>query len=159
MAQEPTNHPLLITNMTNQPRCRLANAQNAGACNNTTNFYCWMSCLDIPNANTAQAYINENYELYCLDPAVLAATLQVSKAVEPRNEAGATRFATNTSCLGMWQPQVPNVPSQQVIFEIKESTYEPPVLLLMHFHVHGRIPVTHKYLSDLPFPQPYASSQ
>jgi Ctr copper transporter family len=123
MEQDSPNDPRLT--MTIQPRRRLAHVENAGACNNRTNFYCWMSCLDIPNANTAQAYYNENYGLYCLDPAVLAATGQVSKAVEPCNEAGTTGLAMNTNCLGMWQPQVPNVMSQQVIVNASTSTDEP----------------------------------
>jgi Ctr copper transporter family len=122
---EPDSTPL-VTNMNAiiSTRRRLTHVENAGACNNLTNFYCWMSCLDIPNANTAQAYVSENYGLYCLDPAVLAATGQVSKAVEPCNQAGITGLAMNTNCLGMWQPQVPNVPPQQIVIVNASSSIE-----------------------------------
>jgi hypothetical protein len=124
MEQDSTHSPLVSNSMTT--RRRLAHVENAGACNNRTNFYCWMSCLDIPSANTAHAYVSENYGLYCLDPAVLAATGQVSKAVEPCNEAGITGLAMNTNCLGMWQPQVPNVPFQQVIVNASSSSTDEP---------------------------------
>ncbi|CAB9496837.1 mucin 13, cell surface associated [Seminavis robusta] len=106
------------------PRRRLQHVENAAACNNETMFYCWMSCLDIPNVENANGYISEKYGLYCLDPAVLAATGQVSKAVETCTEGGTVGGAMNTACVGMWQPQAPNVPSQEVVVEANSNQTE-----------------------------------
>ncbi|CAB9496852.1 mucin 13, cell surface associated [Seminavis robusta] len=112
------------TTTTTTPRRRLQHVENAAACNNKTEFYCWMSCLDIPNADNANGYISEKYGLYCLDPAVLAATGQVSKAVETCTEGGTVGGAMNTACVGMWQPQAPNVPSQEVVVEANSNQTE-----------------------------------
>lgn len=109
-------------------RRRLQHVENGGACNNQTNFYCWMSCLDIPEADRAQGYINEGYSLYCVDPLVLASSgNRVSKAVEPCNEAGVIGGAMNTICVGSWQPTAPGVPPQQVAVDYPEGyTVEEP---------------------------------
>jgi len=98
-------------------RRRLQHVENAGACNNVTNFYCWMSCLDIPQHEQAEGYINEGYSLYCVDPSVIAGTGKVSDAIEPCNQDGTTGLAMNTNCMGMWQPTAPGIPAQDVIVE------------------------------------------
>ena len=36
-------------------RRRLQHVDGPSACNNRTNFFCWMSCLDIPEAKSAEA--------------------------------------------------------------------------------------------------------
>ena len=91
---------------------------DASVCNNVTNFYCWMSCLDIPKADQAQGYINEGYSLYCVDPSVLAGSGgRVSDAIKPCNEQGVTGLAMNTNCMGSWQPTAPGVPAQEVLVE------------------------------------------
>jgi hypothetical protein len=96
-------------------RRRLQHVENAGACNNVTNFYCWMSCLDIPNADQAEGYLNEGYSLYCVDPSVLAATGgQVSKAQEPCTEQGIVGLAMQTNCMGSWHPTAPGAYAQTV---------------------------------------------
>jgi len=99
------------------PRRRLQHVENAGACNNRTNFYCWMSCLNIPQAEKAQGFINEGYSLYCVEPSVIAVSGKVSDAIEPCNEAGVTGLAMNTNCMGMWQPTAPGIPAQEVVVE------------------------------------------
>ena len=91
---------------TTSPRRRMQHVQNAQACNNVTDFFCWMSCLDIPNAQNAQGYLTEGYSLYCMDPAIYVSSgNQVSKAVEacPTGEH-------NPDCLGVWAITAPNVP-------------------------------------------------
>lgn len=93
-------------------RKRLQMVDDASFCNNSTNFFCWMSCLNIPEADKAQGYINEGYSLYCLDPSILASSgNRVSKAVEPCLD-GAVH---NDRCMGSWQPTAPGVPAQEVI--------------------------------------------
>jgi Ctr copper transporter family len=93
-----------------QQRRRLQHAVEPSACNNVTNFFCWMDCLDIPNHEQAAGYVTEGYSLYCLDPTILARTgNQVSKAMEPCD--GQTH---NSNCLGSWQPTVPGIAGASV---------------------------------------------
>ena len=108
------------------PRRRLQHVENAGACNNVTNFYCWMSCLDIPQADQAEGFINEDYSLYCVDPSVMAKSGKVSDAIEPCDEAGVTGLAMNSNCMGMWQPTAPGIPSQLVHVNSSASDFEEP---------------------------------
>lgn len=94
-------------------RRRLQHVENAEACNNVTNFYCWMSCLDIPQADQVKGYVNEGYSLYCVDPSVLASSgNRVSQALKPCTEAGTIGAAMNSNCMGSWQPTAPGIPSQ-----------------------------------------------
>jgi hypothetical protein len=82
--------------------------QDPSACNNSTNFFCWMQCLDVPNANQAQGYVNEGYSLYCLDPAILSSSNnRVSEAAAPCQNG----WVHNANCLGSWQPTAPGVPA------------------------------------------------
>lgn len=93
------------------PRRRLQHVQNANACNNSTNFFCWMQCLDIPSADQAQGYVNEGYSLYCLDPAILASSgNRVSNAAAPCRVG----YVHNANCQGSWQPTAPGVVSADV---------------------------------------------
>lgn len=99
-------------------RRRLQMVDDASACNNVTNFFCWMSCLDIPEAENAVGYITEGYSLYCLDPATLASTgNRVSAAQEKCNLGGVIGGSHDDSCAGSWQPTAPGVPSQEVIVD------------------------------------------
>ena len=94
------------TIQTIERRRRVQHVQNADACNNVTNFFCWMQCLDIPSAGKTAAYASEGYSLYCLDPAILAQSgNQVSKAVAPCKNG----YVHNSNCLGSWQPTAPGV--------------------------------------------------
>ncbi|GKY95769.1 hypothetical protein MPSEU_000538100 [Mayamaea pseudoterrestris] len=87
-------------------RRRLQHVQNADACNNSTNFFCWMQCLEVPDFKQAEGYLREGYSLYCLDPATLAASSnRVSAAVEPCQDG----YVHNAYCTGSWQPTAPGV--------------------------------------------------
>jgi len=91
-------------------RRRLQHVQDASACNNVTNFFCWTQCLEIPNYEQAESYINEGNSLYCLDPGILARSgNQVSKAVEP-----CTGKVHNSNCQGIWHKTSPSVPGWPV---------------------------------------------
>jgi Ctr copper transporter family len=98
-------------------RRRLQHVENAGACNNSTNFYCWMSCLDIPSHDKAPAFLKEGYSLYCVDPSIVASSGSISSAQEPCIERGVVGLAMNTNCMGMWQPSAPGVVGQEVTLE------------------------------------------
>jgi hypothetical protein len=97
--------------------------QDPSTCNNVTNFFCWMQCLEIPNADQAQGYVNEGYSLYCLDPAVLASSgNQVSEAAAPCEDG----YVHNANCLGSWQPTAPGVPAAVVNVTADPSALEQP---------------------------------
>jgi len=102
---------------TSTSRRRLQMVDDASVCNNNTNFYCWMSCLEIPHRKKAATFINDGYSLYCVDPSVMASSGDVSIAVEPCNEQGVVGAAMNTNCMGSWQPTVPGLPVQEVLVE------------------------------------------
>jgi hypothetical protein len=87
--------------------------QDPSGCNNSTNFFCWMQCLEVPNADQARGYVNEGYSLYCLDPAILATTGQVSDAASPCENG----WVHNANCLGSWQPTAPDVPAANIDVE------------------------------------------
>jgi len=89
-------------------RRRLQHVGSPSDCNNSTNFFCWYQCLDIPNADQVEGYLNEGYSLYCLDPAVLASSgNKVSSATDPCEEG----YVHNGACRGSWQPTAPGVPT------------------------------------------------
>lgn len=105
------------------PKRRRMQHQDPSACNNVTNFFCWMQCLEIPSANQAEGYVNEGYSLYCLDPAILASSgNRVSEAAAPC-EAG---FVHNANCLGSWQPTAPGVPAATVNVTADATDFEQP---------------------------------
>jgi hypothetical protein len=99
-------------------RRRLQHVDGPSSCNNRTNFFCWMSCLDIPKASNAEAYINEGYSLYCLDPSVLASSgNKISEAQKPCYEQGLLGGAMDPACMGVWQKTAPGVSAQEVYVE------------------------------------------
>eukprot|EP00977_Amphora_coffeiformis_P017380 scaffold5612_cov150-Amphora_coffeaeformis.AAC.6 len=101
----PHQHEASSTTTTH--RRRLQHVGSPSDCNNSTNFFCWYQCLDIPSADQAQGYLNEGYSLYCLDPAVLASSgNKVSSATEPCEQG----YTHNGACQGSWQPTAPGVP-------------------------------------------------
>ena len=98
-------------------RRRLQMVGSAGDCNNSTNFFCWMSCLDIPDVDRAEAYETSGYSLYCLDPSVLSTSgHNVAQAVDE-----CPNDVHNARCLGSWQFTVPGVPSSPVVYNATNS--------------------------------------
>ncbi len=106
----------------NSSRRRLQMVGGPGDCNNSTNFFCWMSCLDIPDVDRAEAYATSGYSLYCLDPSALSSSTDdtVAQAV-----AECPYGVHNAKCLGSWQISVPGVPSTPVVFNATTSGKEP----------------------------------
>lgn len=103
------------------PRRRVQHVDDASACNNATNFFCWVRCLDIPSYDQAPSYDKEGYSLYCLDPGILARSGNVvSEAVEPCGD-----FVHNSNCMGVWQPTAPGIFAQEVAFDAPEIE-DPP---------------------------------
>ena len=85
-------------------RRRLLQVQTAQACNNVTNFYCWMSCLDIPNARDRDVYLAQGYHLYCMDPHLYDRHASIEEAVQPCQGGS----ILNPSCVGKWTNNDPN---------------------------------------------------
>jgi hypothetical protein len=117
------------TTTTRRRRRRLQHVSSPENCNNSTNFFCWMSCLDIPQAQDARGYLNEGYSLYCLDPTVLASTgNRVSQATQTCNDAstGNVGGAMNSNCVGSWQPTAPGIVAQPVVVTVSNQLEELP---------------------------------
>ena len=95
------------------PRHRLQVMTDASDCNNVTNFFCWMSCLDVPDADRASAYVREGYSLYCVDPSILDAGKSIQNAMDP-----CLGEVHNYNCLGRWELTAPGViPSANFSFD------------------------------------------
>lgn len=110
----PVQESLHVTT-TAPRRRRLAMVDNASVCNNATNFYCWMSCLEIPDLDRAQEHLESGHGLYCVDPSVMHTTQNVSQAMEPCiGESGLAGSAMNSACVGTWQPKVHHLASVPV---------------------------------------------
>jgi len=102
-----TDNELLPLSLDRRRRRRLQHAADPSACNNSTNFFCWMQCVEIPNANQLEQYVQEDYSLYCLDPAILASSgNSVTKATAPCKNGK----IHNSNCQGSWQRTAPGVP-------------------------------------------------
>jgi Ctr copper transporter family len=107
-------------------RRRLQMVDDASVCDNSTNFYCWMSCLKIPDSMNAQKYIDGGYSLYCADPAwydssnrsVVAATSSCDEVYGTRNITGG---AMNEACIGMWLPTSNSSVATPVIVTAKDT--------------------------------------
>ena len=89
-------------------RRRLSEHQDPSMCNNVTNFFCWMTCMDVPKPGQAELYIDAGYSLYCLDEAVLAKTGNLSAAYEPCIERH------DMACKGEWEKTVEGVPAANI---------------------------------------------
>eukprot|EP00591_Stephanopyxis_turris_P009522 CAMPEP_0195521334 /NCGR_PEP_ID=MMETSP0794_2-20130614/18474_1 /TAXON_ID=515487 /ORGANISM="Stephanopyxis turris, Strain CCMP 815" /LENGTH=664 /DNA_ID=CAMNT_0040650863 /DNA_START=58 /DNA_END=2052 /DNA_ORIENTATION=+ len=113
-------HHSISSSITSPPkRVRLQMVPDSSYCNNSTNFYCWMSCLAIPDYENAEEFIKEGKSLYCLQPAVLASSgNDVKEAVEPCNDeqTGRPGGAMNSNCMGTWATTDHRVSAQKVEF-------------------------------------------
>jgi hypothetical protein len=89
-------------------RRRLSDHQDPSMCNNVTNFFCWMTCMDVPEPDQAGLYIDAGYSLYCLDESVLGKTGNVSAAHEPCIDIH------DKACKGEWEKTVEGVPAANI---------------------------------------------
>jgi len=81
---------------------------------------------DIPDVDKAQEYIDQGKSLYCLEPAVLASSQQVSSAVDSCTEIGVVGGAMNEACLGSWQTTAEGVTSQVVRVDVSAQDLNEP---------------------------------
>jgi len=95
-------------------RRRLQTVNDPSQCNNVTNFFCWMSCREIPKAEEAASYVKEGYSLYCLDPTTLAKSgNSISEAVSKCDQG-----YHNDACMGTWQKTAPGVVAQELNIDV-----------------------------------------
>jgi len=81
-------------------RRRHLKMQDASICNNVTNFFCWMTCMDIPEIDEASLYLEAGYSLYCVDEPILRTTNKLATA------ADACVNIHNSGCKGVWERTV-----------------------------------------------------
>ena len=103
---------------TTSRRRRHLEMQDASMCNNVTNFFCWMTCMDIPKIQEAPLFLEAGYSLYCLDKATLKSTGKLAVAHE------ACVDVHNMGCVGEWEKTVLGVPSIEINITALESSVE-----------------------------------
>ena len=95
-----------VTNVVSPRRRRLQMVPDASYCNNSTNFFCWMSCLDVPDSNDVTSHLNKNERLYCMDTTFGA---QDKAAVD------ACGLHQNTHCKGVWHSEIAGAQFQKIV--------------------------------------------
>lgn len=90
-------------------RQRRLQMQDSSMCNNVTNFFCWMTCVDIPKVDQAELYIDAGYSLYCVDETIMASS---GDNVTKAHKACVTIH--NPACTGAWEKTVEGVPVAEI---------------------------------------------
>ena len=72
---------------------------DASACNNETNFYCWISCIDIPQSDMAQENADNGEALYCADATLLDQGIHAAMDSCRNVRIGLPRGVMNTNCI------------------------------------------------------------
>jgi len=103
---------------TTDRRRRHLQMQDASMCNNVTNFYCWMTCMDIPKVDQAPLYLEAGYSLYCADKSILKSSGKLSTAHE------ACIDVHNMGCSGEWEKTVEGVEAASIDIKALESSDE-----------------------------------
>jgi len=125
-AKESTFDSKNNNNFIVKERRRLQLHVDASECNNNTNFYCWMSCVSIPNANKAASLTKEGKSLYCADHTKMDDG-DLANAVKFCTDplTGAAGGAMNTDCVGIWADAVEeDIPSQQLNIPVMRSSLD-----------------------------------
>jgi len=101
-------------------RNRRLQMQDAAMCNNVTNFFCWMTCMDIPKIDQAELFLEANYNLYCLDNSVMRSTGSMASA----HEACVNRH--NMGCNGQWEKTMEGIPPVEIDIQTNAEEIEMP---------------------------------
>ena len=80
---------------------RLQTHVDASACNNETNFYCWMSCIDVPQLDMVQENVDNGEALYCADATLLDQGIDAAVDSCKDVRTGLPGGAMNTNCIGV----------------------------------------------------------
>lgn len=103
---------------TKQSRRRLQHVNSPSNCNNQTNFFCWYQCVDMPNSEQAEQYVQEGNSLYCLDPGKLSSSENsIADATEPCKGG----YVHNSNCKGSWQKTDKSIAGYKLPYEMKET--------------------------------------
>mmetsp|Transcript_27532 Transcript_27532/g.64596 ORF Transcript_27532/g.64596 Transcript_27532/m.64596 type:complete len:772 (-) Transcript_27532:186-2501(-) len=105
---------------TTSRRRRHLQMQDAVMCNNVTNFYCWMTCVDIPKVDQAELYLEAGYSLYCMDDSVLRSSGSLATAQE------ACVDVHNMGCTGQWEKTDNSVPNAIIDITTTSDEIEAP---------------------------------
>lgn len=100
-------------------RRRLQHVGGPDDCNNDSNFFCWMSCLEVDgNSVSTQAHLQNGEALYCLNPAILAETNDVGYAVEVCSDplTGIAGGIMDERCGNYWLPKVEGIQSHSDLY-------------------------------------------
>jgi len=115
---EENSSPVSVSNAVSPRRRRLQMVPDASYCNNSTNFFCWMSCLDVPDSKDVNNHLNKNERLYCMDTTFGA---QDKAAVD------ACSIGHNTNCLGVWHSEIAGAPYQYVVKSSTDGSSVPSI--------------------------------
>jgi len=103
---------------TTSHRQRHLQMQDASMCNNVTNFFCWMTCMDIPKVDQAPLYLEADYSLYCVDDSVMRSSGNLA------NAHSACIGRHNMGCMGEWEKTIDGVPAVDIDIAAMESSDE-----------------------------------
>ena len=101
---------------TTSRRRRHLQMTDATMCNNVTNFYCWMTCMDIPKVDQAELYLEAGYSLYCMDKSIFESSGSLATAHE------ACVDVHNMGCKGQWEKTAQGV--SPAVIDIATSSEE-----------------------------------
>lgn len=109
-------------------RRRLQHVGGPSDCSNNDNFFCWMSCMDVPSDDQSfLSHVHSGENLYCLDPAVLAETNDLKEAVAACSDSiGVAGGIHRAGCKNVWAPSEIGVPTYTSLYvnnEQKELKY------------------------------------
>jgi len=100
------SHSIIRTNR------RLQHVTGQNDCIGSSNYFCWMSCLALPeDGQTIEEHFNENESLYCLDESILDNTGNLTLAVEACSDpsTGTAGGVHNAPCHNVWYTTVDGV--------------------------------------------------
>ena len=92
---------------------RLQHVGSQEDCDGSSNYFCWLNCLATPDDDqSTDSHLDQGDSLYCLDPAVLKITGNLTLAVnECADSYGHAGGIMNAACANYWYPTVDNVQS------------------------------------------------
>jgi len=95
-----------------QQRRQLQHVSGASDCDNSTSFYCWLSCLDIP-ASDSMGIDDEivDQSLYCADHTKSAQNITEAVNTCRNLESGVSGGVMNMNCKGIWHATIDELPS------------------------------------------------
>lgn len=101
-------------------RRRLQHVTGPQDCNDETNFYCWMSCLSIPEPEKATVNVQKGLSLYCVDPSQIAKHGLSGAQDWCKGPGEIVGSEMNPGCVGVWAKTDPNAVAQNISKLVKK---------------------------------------